>query len=98
MPQWERFRIKNIVFQFYSHGRMSCELCGEDDLDVLTIDHKDGNGADHRRKINAKGGDDVYLWLYRNKFPDGFRVLCRNCQRREALRLSNIKNKLETIN
>jgi len=83
------FRIKVIAFQVYSNGCMLCDLCGEDDLDVLTIDHKDGNGAEHRRMINTKGGKDFYLWLYRNRFPDGFRVLCRNCQRREALRFKS---------
>ncbi len=56
-----------------------CACCGEDDLDVLSIDHVNGGGARHRRELKAKGEVFGYHWLKKNGFPLGFRVLCLNC-------------------
>jgi hypothetical protein len=50
--------------------------CGESHYEFLTIDHVNGDGADHRRETN---NEDIYRWLERNNFPPGFRVLCMNC-------------------
>jgi len=54
--------------------------CTINDIDMLTIDHVDGNGSKHRRTIHGgnKGGHGTYLWLIKNKLPDGFQVLCFN--------------------
>ena len=83
--------LRIIVLQVYSQNKMCCELCGEDDLDVLTIDHIDGNGAQHRKNNHLCGGEDMHKWIIDNEFPDGLRVLCRNCNTKEWLRLkSNI--------
>jgi hypothetical protein len=77
------------VFFIYSNGKMCCDLCGNDDIDVLTIDHIDGNGSKHRREFVS--GDNIFRWLIINQYPDGFRVLCRNCNWKEYLRLSDLK-------
>lgn len=53
-----------------------CACCGETELAFLTIDHVNNDGADHRREI-GKGG--LYYWLVREGFPEGFQVLCANC-------------------
>lgn len=54
-----------------------CECCGESRFEFLTIDHKDGDGAAHRREMNF---GSVYRWLKRNGYPkDKFRLLCFNC-------------------
>jgi len=99
--KWKEYRIKHkykrreyckfwretkhmIVIQVYSDICMECELCGEDDIDVLTIDHIDGGGLKHLKTIPNR---DLYAWLGNNNFPDGFRVLCWNCQHREKLRM-----------
>lgn len=38
------------------------------------------NGGEHRRAIGRRGATyDIYAQLKRNGFPDGFQVLCRNC-------------------
>lgn len=61
-----------------------CNCCGEPNLCFLTIDHKHGDGAFHRRQM-AKGKErtlDSYkfhVWLIRNKFPKEFQILCFNC-------------------
>jgi len=38
-----------------------------------------GDGAEHRRRFNLKGGNVLYKWLEREGFPPGFQVLCFNC-------------------
>lgn len=49
-------------------------------MDVLSIDHTNNNGAEHRKEIGV-GGNTLYQWLKNNHYPGGFRVLCMNCNR-----------------
>ena len=56
-----------------------CTYCGEANHRFLTIDHIAGDGAAHRRDFNLKGGIVFYKWLEKNSYPDGFQVLCMNC-------------------
>lgn len=42
------------------------------------MDHIDGAGREHRREI-GQGANALYRWLAKNGYPDGFRVLCHNC-------------------
>jgi hypothetical protein len=63
-----------------------CACCGETELVFLTIDHIDDNGAEHRRKMAgetgleySQAGARTYRWLRNNNYPDGFQVLCANC-------------------
>lgn len=60
--------------------KCSCPGCSEINPGFLTIDHIDGNGNKHRRSIfNGKVGGNIYLWLKKNNYPPGFRILCYNC-------------------
>lgn len=68
------FKLK--VLKHYSKGKMECECCGERIIDFLTIDHKSNDGAKHRKTI---GSAHVYKWLIDNNFPEGYSVLCMNC-------------------
>lgn len=57
----------------------ACACCGETHYEFLTIDHINGDGAEHRRQV---GGDHraVYRDIKRRHFPkDEFRLLCLNC-------------------
>lgn len=100
MRKWNRtgqFKTKIIVLQVYSNYKMCCDICNEDDIDVLTIDHIAGGGTKQRLKIfenDSKyryggGGNKFYYWLIKNKFPEGFRVLCRNCNWKEHMKNIN---------
>ncbi len=60
----------------YSNGRLKCSCCNESIYDFLTIDHIEGGGNDHRRKIKQT---NIYGWLIKNGLPEGFDVLCMNC-------------------
>lgn len=67
------------MFRHYGGAEPACSCCGEKHLQFLAIDHIAQDGAEHRRKIDSKGGYTFYNWLVQNGFPPGFRVLCHNC-------------------
>jgi hypothetical protein len=76
-------KLKRQVMDAYGG---SCACCGETELVFLTIDHVNDDGAEHRRQIAAEkgtdwlqGGRETYRWLRDNGFPEGFQVLCANC-------------------
>lgn len=66
--------IKDLVFNAY--GGYACNCCGETIKEFLTIDHVNGDGAEHRRQLKNR---NMYSWLKKNDFPSGFQVLCWNC-------------------
>ena len=73
-------RRRMRILQHYSQNIPSCACCGETQLEFLTIDHINNDGAEHRRKISGGGkGAHSYAWIVRNNFPPGFQVLCWNC-------------------
>jgi hypothetical protein len=67
-------RLKAAAFAAYGGV---CRCCGEAEPRFLTIDHVEGGGHKHRRQIG--GPHLVYEWLARHKYPDGFQILCWNC-------------------
>jgi len=78
-------KLKLETFAEYCDDAVRCRNCGEDDIDILTIDHVNDNGAEHRREIGlaGRGGYPFYQWLKNNSYPDGFQVLCYNCNFRK---------------
>jgi hypothetical protein len=66
---------KWIVINAYG-GKCAC--CGESGIEFLQIDHIHGEGRKHREQIK-KDGIAFYRWLFKNRFPKGFQVLCANC-------------------
>ena len=74
-----RMKVKLNTLTHYGGGICACVKCGFSDIRALSIDHIDGNGAQHRREINQMSGD-FYGWLKRNSYPDGYQTLCMNCQ------------------
>ena len=66
---------------FEAYGGYKCNCCGETERMFLSIDHINNDGAEERRsgKYNG-GGSAFYNWLRKSKFPQGYQVLCMNCQ------------------
>lgn len=83
--RWRELREnrKIIVFQYYTNGYMKCELCEIDDIDVLTIDHINGGGNKHRKEMIESS---LITHLIKKNFPEGYRILCRNCNWKERLK------------
>ena len=72
---------KNIWLEciyYYSYGTMECTCCGESILEFLTIDHMYGKGRKQKNSLH-RWGRAFYLWLIKNNFPEGYQVLCYNC-------------------
>lgn len=68
-----------------AHYGSVCACCGEEDADFLTFDHIHGGGNAHRKTL---GGYKTKMarWLNKHNFPDGYRVLCYNCNTAMGLR------------
>jgi hypothetical protein len=73
----ESREIRKICLIHYSENPPKCSCCGETIFDFLTIDHIKGNGTLHREKVGR--GTQFFYWLKRNNFPEGYKVLCYNC-------------------
>lgn len=71
--------LKHEVLSHYSGGAPQCAICGFSDIRALEIDHINGGGQKHRRETGLHGGGSFYRWLKQQGYPEGFRVLCRNC-------------------
>jgi hypothetical protein len=76
-------RTKTEVIEHYG-GK--CQHCGTDDIDVLTLDHIDNNGAEHRQ-ITGGSGFNTYHYLRKNEYPEDFRIqiLCANCNLKKEI-------------
>lgn len=76
----DRYRKNRlIVFQHYSSVIPFCACCGEKELKFLSIDHINGGGNKQRKEMKGAGGASMTLWIIRNNFPEGFQILCHNC-------------------
>jgi hypothetical protein len=67
-----RRRQREIIETAISHYGGTCACCLERTLEFLTIEGERGGYGGHTRRALPN-------WLYKNKFPPGFHVLCHNC-------------------
>lgn len=72
----DRIRIKYEIMKHYCRGIPKCQCCGEEIFEFLSIDHINGGGSNHRKKLK---GSTIYYWLKKNNYPKGYQVLCINC-------------------
>jgi hypothetical protein len=74
-------RLKDEVFAAY--GGYRCVCCGETHPSMLTLDHIDEDGKQHRNLLNGGRGRlasvDMYRRLKDAGFPTNIQVLCYNC-------------------
>ena len=64
------------VLSHYSQGKLTCACCDESMYEFLCLDHIDGGGTQHRKELGTKY---IYAWLIRNNYPEGYQVMCHNC-------------------
>ena len=65
------------------------------DIVALSIDHINGGGNEHRKKVlggKQSGGAPFYRWLKKHRYPKGYQVLCMNCQWRKKFKKREYAN------
>ena len=69
---------QTVRLDVLTHYGGQCACCEEAQLEFLALDHTDGGGNKHRKELK-KWGSAYYLWVKKNGYPEGYRVLCHNC-------------------
>jgi len=64
---------KKICKTVFAHYGYRCNCCGETEPLFLEIDHVNGY------KSGPRAGLPLYQWLISNNYPEGFQILCSNC-------------------
>lgn len=77
-------RLKYKVLSHYSKKEdIECGECGFFDVRALHIDHINNNGSEERKRLSnglrTCGSTKFYRFLIKNNFPEGYQVLCANC-------------------
>lgn len=71
-------KLRLAALQHYGGESPECACCQEWRLDFLALDHIGGGGNEHRKELRQRG---LNIWehLRREGYPNGYRVLCHNC-------------------
>lgn len=79
-----RERLRRGMFDAYGHV---CACCGEPEKVFLCLDHVGGVVPDDQRDASGKrlATDKILALLRRQGWPDGYRVLCANCNLANAV-------------
>jgi hypothetical protein len=73
---YDRYRSRKLRLEFIESYGGKCRCCGESNFEFLTLEHKNKDGASHRREV----GEQVVRWLKRMGWPkDNYEILCANC-------------------
>src|SRR5579863_8823657 len=67
-----RRKLRLRIFNHYSADNPHCMCCGEKSLEFLCLDHKNNDGALHRKIFDLGSGSSIYYWIIKNDFPDMF--------------------------
>jgi len=70
-------RLRAAAITAYG-GRCACPGCHVHHVELLTIDHMNGDGATHRRSL-GKSSRDFYRWLEKQNYPSGYQAFCGSC-------------------
>lgn len=66
-------KLKKEIINTYGG---QCKCCNESHINFLNIDHVNDDGSNHRKEV---GKGNVYVDLKNRDFPEGYQVLCSNC-------------------
>lgn len=85
--EYHRAYRQKLRLRFFEEYGKICVCCGETELKFLTIHHKDGSGAQHRRELfpnkhpaGSCGGTKFYAKILKQGEKDpNLETLCFNC-------------------
>lgn len=89
--------LASLKLEVFTHYGGKCAICAENDIDVLTIDHINQQGSKHRMENKLTTGTKTWKWLKDNAYPQGFRVLCFNCNTKEYRKFLRKQKELKMI-
>lgn len=78
----EHRRISNALYRRKIRAKIieayggQCKCCGEKTEQFLAVDHIDGGGKAHRKRMS---NSILYLSIVREGFPKTYQILCHNC-------------------
>lgn len=72
-----RERLRKLVLEHYGGNPPKCACCGETEIRFLTVDHIDPTYKPDSKGKRKRGAN--YSWIVKNNFPEGFQILCFNC-------------------
>jgi hypothetical protein len=84
-------RRRNRKQRILKHYGDRCACCGLEQYEFLCIDHIEGGGNEHRRSLQmsktrcGSSSTGFYKWLEKNNYPEGFQVLCHNCNMAKSI-------------
>lgn len=70
-------RLRKLVLEHYGGSPPKCACCGETEIRFLTVDHINPTHKPDRKGKRKRGVN--YGWIVKNDFPEGFQILCFNC-------------------
>lgn len=86
-----RYKTRMAVLSHYSPS-LECAMCKTKDARVLSIDHINNGGTSHVKKLGYRGSA-FYYWLKKHNFPNGYQVLCMNCNwLKQTVRYKNMNS------
>lgn len=69
---------RRLCLVWYSQDETPfCSCCDEKEYEFLVLDHTNNDG--HLQKGGNRSGYKLYSWIIKSNFPEGFQVLCANC-------------------
>lgn len=76
----QAWAAKTACVRHYGGEDPRCACCRLSNFDCMTVDHLNGGGRKHREGLGSFGiGGRFHVWLLRQGLPDGYRILCFNC-------------------
>lgn len=74
-----RIRYRLLRAEVIAAYGSQCSCCGESESIFLELDHRNGDGANHRKRI-GRGSTAIYQWARKHGFPkDILQLHCANC-------------------
>lgn len=69
---------------YAAYGGYKCACCGETEPSFLSIDHMNNDGYKLRKAQTQGSGVRILGWLKKHGYPEGYQILCMNCQHGKA--------------
>lgn len=74
--QRRKDRYKEIREEVIKGYGGKCECCGEDTMEFLAVDHRNGGGRKERKTTSIY---QILRKIQEEDYPNDYRVLCHNC-------------------